>query len=197
MKNFSMLAGLIVLFAFTRPMLADGIGLSIFGNLSVPSAGSSNYFDSAALGVPPGYGNSTTNGTVVIGSGIEFAATNFQDLFTVDFTGTTVTLTDTCVSAGCGTTPFTATFYSPYITGYTTDSFNFPGATVSYGYDAAYGGNVGTLVFAGSNGFTGGTAVFDYSSVAPPAAVPEPSTLGLVVTGLASSAGAIRRRFKA
>ena len=175
MKKLATIFCLILLSSAARPVFADGIGLSVFGYLSVPSIGSVNYFDSSNLGVPPGYGNSATNGTVVIGPGIEFGATNFEDLLTIDYTGSTVTITDKCVSTGCGTTPYTITLFSPSITGYTTNLINFPNVSVNYGFDAAYGGNVGTFSFGGAPNFTGGTALFDYTSTTPPvSAVPEP-----------------------
>ncbi len=98
MKKFGLLICLILLGSFTKPIYADGIGLTVSGFLSVPTYGSGNYFDSINGAVPSGYGNSgATNGSAVIGSGIEFAATNGQDLLTIDFTGTTVTVVDTCV----------------------------------------------------------------------------------------------------
>lgn len=192
-KRLAVVLGLAFLGVSSGTTWADGIGLSVQGILT--TSGTTNYFDSANGAVPPGYGNSLTNGTVVIGTGTEFAATNNQDLLTVDFTGTTVTVKDTCVGSGCGSTPFTASFYSPYITGYSVVSAGgFPNLTYGFGFDPAFGGNAGFLTFAGAPNFTGGTAVFDYTSINPPSPIPEPGTLGLMVTGLLVGFGTVRRR---
>ncbi len=203
MKKLAAIFGVIFLSLSASSARADGIGLTVPGSLTLVPGGT-NYFDSANLAVPPGYGNSTTNGNVVIGSGIEFAATNGVELFTADFTGTTLTITDTCLGAGCGSTPFVVEFYSPFITGYTIDSFNYPDSVVGYGFSNTFGGNAGQFTYLGlvagsKSDFTGGTAVFDYTSVAPTStsAVPEPGTMGLMATGLVGAAGFIRRKFKA
>jgi hypothetical protein len=120
-----------------------------------------------------------------------------MDLFTADFTGTTLTIKDTCLAAGCGSTPYFVQFYSPFITGYTIDSYSFPDSVADYGFSGTFGGSAGMFTFLGDPTFTGGTAVFDYTSVTPTASVPEPGTLGLMATGLVGAAGFIRRKFKA
>jgi hypothetical protein len=199
MKKLAAIFAVIFLSLSASSARADGIGLTVSGSLTLLPGGTTNYFDSANGAVPAGYGNSTTNGNVVIGSGIEFAATNGADLFTANFTGTTLTITDTCVGAGCGTTPFFVQFYSPFITGYTIDSYSFPNSVADYGLSSTFGGNAGMFTYLGGSGFTGGTAVFDYTSVSPTStsAVPEPGTLGLMATGLVGAAGFLRRKFLA
>jgi hypothetical protein len=137
----------------------------------------------------------------------------------MDYTGTTVTLTDTCINSGCGSTLYTIAFYSPYITGYSLLSSTGLNAVYSYGDTGYFPGNAGALTFFGDAGFSGYSITFGYTSVAPPApaaqllrlssfsllapvaapavdppsAVPEPASFGLVGTGLLGLAGCIRR----
>ena len=125
MKKFAIVLTIAILSMCTGRIWADGVGLTVSGVLTlyfpgqVPLQPSGvNYMDSANGAVPGGYGNSNTNGTAVIGSGVEFGVTNGSDLVTLDYTGTSVTVTDTCLNSSCGTTPFTIGMYSPYITGY-------------------------------------------------------------------------------
>jgi hypothetical protein len=230
MRKFAAVLGIAILSISTGTMRADGIGLTVSGALTLYSAGQpplqpsgTNYLNSAFGHVPPGYGNSNTDGTAVIGSGIEFGVTDGPDLLTVDYTGSTVTVTDTCLSSGCGTTPFTLAGYSPDITGYTVVSDNFPNLVLGYGDTGYFPGNAGALTFLGASDFTGGSITFDYTSIAPstsetplirlsplsrlaladppaadpPAVVPELSTFGLLGTGLLGMAGLVRSRFRA
>jgi hypothetical protein len=223
MKKFATVLTLAVLSMSTGKIWADGIGLTLSGVLTLYTAGNiplqpsgTNYLDSAFGGVPPGYGNSNTNGTAVIGSGTEFAVSNGSDFLTIDFTGTTATMTDTCLNSGCGSTPITVAMYSPYITGYSVVSSTFPNTSFSYGNTFYFPGDAGALTFFGDPGFAGASITFDYTSIAPPppvtqslrlasfsqlavpaadppAAVPEPASFGLVGTGLLGLAGCIRR----
>jgi PEP-CTERM motif len=222
MKKFATVLTVAILSMSTGKIWADGIGLTLSGVLTLFTAGDIplqpsgiNYLDSSFGAVPPGYGNSNTNGTVVIGSGIEFGVSNGSDLLTIDYTGTTVTLTDTCLNSGCGNTPYTVAFYSPYITGYSFVSSSALNASYSYGDTRYFPGNAGSLTFFGDPGFSGFSAIFDYTSIAPPTpaaqslrlasfsrfapaadpppAVPEPASFGLVGTGLLGLAACIRR----
>jgi len=223
MKKFA--TGLIVaiLSMSTGKIWADGIGLTLSGALTLYNPGNvplqpsgTNYLDHTFGYVPSGYGNSNTNGTAVIGSGIEFGLSNGSDLLTLDYTGTTVTLTDACLTSGCGSTAYTVAIYSPYITGYSLVSSSLVNAVYSYGDTRYFPGNAGALTFFGSPGFSGGSVTFNYTSITPPPPaapalrrasfsrfaapaadplpeVPEPASFGLVGTGLLGVASCIRR----
>jgi len=223
MKKFATVLTLAILSMSTGRIWADGIGLTVSGVLTLFNPGDVplqpsgvNFLDSSAGAVPPGYGNSNTNGTAVIGSGIEFGVSNGADLLTADYTGTTVTLTDTCLNSGCGNTQYTIAFYSPYITGYSLVSSTGLNAVYSYGDTRYFPGNAGSLTFFGNPGFSGFSITFGYTSITPPSpaaqslrlasfsrfagpaadpppAVPEPASFGLVGTGLLGLAGCIRR----
>ena len=149
--------------------------------------GSTNWFDPAGGNpyVPSsGYGNST-GPNVVIGSGVEFAFLSQYDLYTADFTGTTLTVKDTCQAAGCSNATWAMTFTDPAFLSFMQLSNNL--GLQSYSLT----GNTLTLAFSGTGKSAGGgTAVFAYTSP-----VPEPGSIALFATGLLGVAAIIRRRF--
>jgi hypothetical protein len=218
MRKFATVLSIAILSISTGTVWADGLGLTVSGVLTLYSTdqtplqpSGTNYLNSAFGAVPAGYGNSNTDGTVVIGSEIEFGVTDGSDLLTVDMT------------SACGTTPFTLSGYSPYITGYSVVSDTFPNTDLGFGETTYFGGNAGAMTFLGASNFTGASLVLDYTSIAPPppatplfrfsslsrlavpaalpaadppAVVPEPSTFGLMGTGLLGMAALIRSRFQ-
>jgi hypothetical protein len=176
MKKFATLLTVAILSMSTGKIWADGIGLTVSGVLTlfnpddVPlQPRGANFLDSSTGAVPPGFGNSNTNGTAVIGSGIEFGVTDGAEVLTADFTGSTVTLTDTCLNSGCGNTKYTIAFYSPFITGYSLVSSTGLNASYSYGNTFYFPGDAGALTFFGDPGFSGYSITFDYTSITPPA----------------------------
>lgn len=176
MKKFATLLTVAILSMSTGKMWADGIGLTVSGVLTLFNPGNVplqpsgvNFLDSSTGAVPPGYGNSNTNGTAVIGSGIEFGVTDGAEILTMDYTGTTATLTDTCLNSGCGNTTYTIGFYSPYITGYSVISSTGLNAVYSYGNTFYFPGDAGALTFFGEPGFSGYSITFGYTSITPPA----------------------------
>jgi len=187
MKKLVALLGVVILGVSTATMRADGIGQPVTGTLNLPLLGSTNWFNGVFGFVPPGYGNFGTSAPVTIGAGTEFGFSNGVDLITANFTGTTLTVTDACVVAGCANTAFHATFFSPYILGYSVQSVAFPDG-VFFNF---VGGTLLTIDSLGSATGKGGTLTFTYSSV------PEPGTFGLLATGVLGAAGAFRRRFLA
>src|SRR5215471_10102859 len=183
MKKFATVLSIAILSISPGKIWADGIGLTVSAALTLFNPGDIplqptgvNFMDSSNGAVPPGYGNSNTHGTAVIGSGIEFAATNGSDFLTADFTGTTLTVTDTCLNSGCGHTQITMAAYSPYITGYSIVS-NSLGVIAGFGDTFYFPGPAGALTFLGAPNFTGGSLVLNYTSITPPAPAIQPLQL--------------------
>jgi hypothetical protein len=161
---------------------ADGTGTSVTGGLYF-AGGSTNYFDPANGFVPAGYGNDAGT-TVVIGPGIEFGFADSANTDTADFTGSTLTVTDTVKETG-GNNPFEMTFTDPAFTGFTQTG-------AADGYTYTFSGDTLDVFWPGGSvqdgqAFTGN---FTYST----AATPEPSSLMLLGTGLLGFVGAMRRR---
>ncbi|MBM4296936.1 MAG: hypothetical protein FJ143_04275, partial [Deltaproteobacteria bacterium] len=97
----AIVAGLI---ATAAPAHASLLGSSVLGELNFNSSGTTNWFDSANGLVPvAGFGNSAGSTTVVIADPlVEFAFESPNSLIAVDFTDTTMTISDVLVAGTNG-----------------------------------------------------------------------------------------------
>jgi hypothetical protein len=175
-------AGVLSLSAHT--VLADGIGTSVTGSLSF-SGFPINFFDPANEGVPNGFGNHA--GTkVTIGSATEFGYSDAANLDTANFTGSTLTLSDT--GFGKGQAPFEMKFTD-------TDFAGFSLISNGLGVNFSFAGDTLTVKFAGGD-FTGKeTTVLSYTSNQTQTGMtPEPATLALLGMGMLAAAGVVRKR---
>lgn len=170
---------------------ADLIGTNVTGSLTIAGSGSTNFFNPSNGFVPAGYKNDAGT-TVTIGSGPEFgyAFSTFIEgvLKTVNFTGNTLTVTDTCETAGfnfCYLPSYQLKFTDLAFAGVTT-------VTNNLGLTESFTGDTITLNFnAGTLSGTPVSSTYLISSTAP---TPEPGSIVLMATGLLGAAGAIRRK---
>lgn len=192
MKSFAALLGVGLLCLSASTMRADGVGTPVTGNLVIPVINNVTNWWNADFGfVPPGYGNSLLvhSTTVTISNAItEFGFSNNTDLITADFTGSTLTLSETCVGGGtCNLFSFNASFFDPDFASFSAISADPGFGPFSYNSTT----QLLTMSFTIPAGvpMTGGSQVLGYT------VTPEPGTLGLMATGLLGVAGVIRRRF--
>lgn len=186
MKKMCSLLALAVLCLSAGSLWADGIGTDVTGSLTF-NGGSTNYFDAANGFVPAGYGNSGGSTTVTIGTGIEFGFSDTINLYTADFTGSTLTITNEVLSPNVASS-LQMIFSDGVFTGFTLAS-NDLGLTYSFS------GNTLTIDRAAGESSGVNSTVFNYTTAASP--VPEPGTIVLLATGLLGAAGAVRRRLSA
>jgi len=167
---------------------ADLIGTSVTGQMLINDI-SPNYFESANGFVPPSYGNSGggTNTTVTIGSGIEFGYADTLHNDTANFTGTGVTLQEAAVGDTASVTyVFTDTAFAGLTLGLTSDDF-------ASAVTASLAGDVLTLTAPDFYGMGVYNAVYTLTASTP--AVPESSSVVLLLTVLFAAAYATRKRF--
>jgi hypothetical protein len=182
MKRILSIFAVGVLSLSAHTVLADGIGTAVTGSLSF-SGGPVNFFDPAAGGVPVGFGNHAST-KVTIGSVTEFGYRDASNLDTADFTGSTLTVSDT--GFGGGQAPFEMKFTN-------TDFESFSLISNGLGMNFSFAGDTMTIKFAGGD-FTGEkTAVFSYAPIQT-GVTPEPGTLALLGTGMLAAAGVVRKR---
>jgi PEP-CTERM motif len=187
MKRLAGCLGIVVLWASTSFLFADGVGTNVTGSLTFFGFGTTNYFDSANGFVPAGYKNSNGLTTVSIGPGVEFGFQDVSNLDTADFDGTTLVVTDTS-NAG-GSNSFEMKFTDPAFLG-----FALMSDTLGISY--VFSGTTLTIDFANHNIKGSGSAIFSYTSTGGQGGtVPEPGTFALLGTGLLSAGCLLRHRF--
>jgi hypothetical protein len=184
MKRILSIFAVGVLSLSAHTVLADGIGTSVTGSLSFSGA-PINFFDPANEGVPGGFGNHA--GTkVTIDSGTEFGYRDSDNLDTANFTGSTLTISDT--GFGDGQARFEMKFTDA-------DFKDFSLISNGLGVNFSFAGDTLTVKFAGGD-FTGKeTTVLSYTPNQTQTGVtPEPATLALLGTGMLAAAGVVRKR---
>jgi len=173
-----------VLSLSAHTVLADGIGTSVTGSLAFQKL-PINFFDPANGGVPAGFGNDSGT-TVKIGSETEFGYRDGANLDTANFTGSTLTLSDTGFGEGqsCFEVKFTDI-----------DFKSFSLISNDLGVNFSFAGDTLTVKFDGGDFMGAETAVLSYASNQTQTGVtPEPATLALLGTGMLAAAGVVRKR---
>jgi len=184
MKRILSLFAVGVLSLSAHTVLADGIGTSVTGSLAFQGF-PINFFDPANDGVPASFGNHA--GTkVTIGSGTEFGYSDAANLDTANFTGSTLTLSDT--GFGEGQASFVMKFTDP-------DFKSFSLISNGLGVNFSFAGDTLTVKFDGGDFMGTETAVLAYApNQSQTGVTPEPATLALLGTGMLAAAGVVRKR---
>ena len=151
------------------------------------SGNAANYFDPAVGYVPAGYGNSSSNNGVTIGTGIEFAFKDGVLFETADFTPTGFTINRVVGSP---------LYITPYTMRFTASDGYFNGLTLlsdSFGGTYSVVGNVFTYyapLFVGA-----GTSSVVFRVAA--SGVPEPASWAMLIVGFGAIGFGMRRRSNA
>ena len=192
MHKLCQFLALVALAAAAHPLLADGVGTSVFGSMTfVDDPFHTNLFLPGFF-TQPGFGNHTSDPTT-IGPDTEFGFFEIDTTITADFGGTTLFITDLLAQPNGfgGQGPIEMEFIDSAFTGFTQ-------LTNNSGIIYFFSGDPLTVVFPGT-GLDNGTftTTFSYTTPAvttPVAATPEPSGILLIGTGALGIIGATRRK---
>ena len=181
----------VTILAASLPGRADLVNSQVTGSLSFGT--SANYFDPHSGYVPAGYANDA-GPTVTIGSsGTEFGFADPWLTLTADFTGDSLTVTDSGLSGSGWTMTFTDSAFSGATLTQTSDTFTNLGPAVLYSLT----GDVLTVSWAGIAGEPqsdpGTVITFGSASVA---AVPEPPVTGFLALMVLGAVWQVSRRHK-
>ena len=176
--SVALLAGMFVILAMALPAKADLIGTSVTGSLEFITPGTPNYFNPANGYVPAGYLNAAGPTVGISPTASEFGFADLINTDTVNFTGSTLTVTDKVLF---GAANWIMTFTDTAFTGLNlvqkSDTF-IPG-----GVTGVLSGDTITLDWAGTIGSGLMTTTFSLTP-GTTTATPEPSSFLMLGVGL-------------
>jgi hypothetical protein len=163
-----------IVLAATVPCRADLLGSSVTGTLTF-GTGTTNYYDPAKPYVPAGYLNHAGPTVTIGGLAPDFGFADTYDTITANFTGNSLTITDSGLSGAGWTQTFTDTAFAGATFVITADNF------ANGGLQSSLVGDVLTVTWAGTAGDPGSTGGFSYT----PGTVPEPASWVMLLFALA------------
>jgi PEP-CTERM motif len=186
--SLALLAGMFVILAMALPAKADLIGTSVTGSLQFITPGTPNYFNPANGFVPAGYLNAAGPTVAISSTGTEFGFADLINTDTVNFTGSTLTVTDKVLfGAANWIMTFTDTAFTGLNLVQNSDTF-IPG-----GVTGVLSGDTITLDWAGTLG--SGLMTTTFSLTPRTTATPEPSSFLMLGVGLLGLLALGRSRF--
>jgi PEP-CTERM motif len=186
--SLALLAGMFVILAMALPAKADLIGTSVTGSLQFITPGTPNYFNPANGFVPAGYLNAAGPTVAISATATEFGFADLINTDTVNFTGSTLTVTDKVLfGAANWIMTFTDTAFTGLNLVQNSDTF-IPG-----GVTGVLSGDTITLDWAGTLG--SGLMTTTFSLTPRTTATPEPSSFLMLGVGLLGLLALGRSRF--
>jgi hypothetical protein len=175
--SIALLAGMFVILAMALPAKADLIGTSVTGSLEFITPGTPNYFNPANGFVPAGYLNAAGPTVAISSTATEFGFADLINTDTVNFTGSTLTVTDKVLfGAANWIMTFTDTAFTGLNLVQNSNTF-IPGVT------GVLSGDTITLDWAGTLGSGLMTTTFSLTP-GTTTATPEPSSFLMLGVGL-------------